>query len=176
MKHYIMNSIEGSKRRKFPKILALPTTLQARASLEQGIVEDILDENLLRQECNKEMMLKMGQLGLRCVVKVPRQRPTMTQVWQELEEALHSTEAFIHKQPSRGPRKSVEHDDSQSFVSIDGVKLQRFHVEMEGLSFQSTSMRCLEVNSIIGDDIGPHTLVGIGEESDTDSSDRIYGR
>ncbi|XXG71768.1 hypothetical protein AAC387_Pa07g1017 [Persea americana] len=148
----------------------------ARASLEQGIVEDILDENLLRQECNKEMMLKMGQLGLRCVVKVPRQRPTMTQVWQELEEALHSTEAFIHKQPSRGPRKSVEHDDSQSFVSIDGVKLQRFHVEMEGLSFQSTSMRCLEVNSIIGDDIDPHTLVGIGEESDTDSSDRIYGR
>lgn len=129
-------------------------------------MEDILDENLLRQECNKEMMLKMGQLGLRCVMNVPRQRPTMTQVWQELEEALHSTETSIHKQLSRGPRNSVEHDDSQNSVSIEGVRLQRFHVEMDGLSFQSSSMRCLEVNSIGVD--GPQTLGGINEEPDAD--------
>ncbi|KAM3709886.1 hypothetical protein ACJW31_02G208300 [Castanea mollissima] len=59
----------------------------ARPSLEKGSVEEILDVNLLSEPCNMEIMLKMAQLGLRCSVKVPEQRPTMNQVWQELEEA-----------------------------------------------------------------------------------------
>ncbi|XP_034683961.1 probable serine/threonine-protein kinase PBL7 isoform X1 [Vitis riparia] len=135
----------------------------ARPSLEQGRVEDILDANLLLEHCNMEMMLKMGQLGLRCVVKVPKQRPTMTQVWQELELALYSVDNFIHKQPSSSSqrltggshrstdprhRRSTDHEFSQSSVSIDGVGFQRFHVEMDSLFSMSTSLRCLEANSI----------------------------
>ncbi|XP_062144536.1 probable serine/threonine-protein kinase PBL22 isoform X2 [Alnus glutinosa] len=139
----------------------------ARPSLEQGSVVDVLDANLLSQPCNMEMMLKMGQLGLRCVMEVPKQRPTMTQVWRELEEALYSVENFINKQPpirgpgrsssgrgassrsiDQGPHTSMDRDFSQSFVSVNGVGFQRFHVDMDSLSFQSASLRCLEDNSL----------------------------
>ncbi|XP_065628088.1 probable LRR receptor-like serine/threonine-protein kinase At5g48740 [Quercus suber] len=128
----------------------------ARPSLEKGSVEEILDVNLLSEPCNMEIMLKMAQLGLRCSVKVPKQRPTMNQVWQELEEALHSVGNFISKKPSSAalissgssaPCESMDNDYSQSFVSLNGVGLQRFHVEMESYSFRSTSLRCLEENS-----------------------------
>lgn len=138
--------------------------MQATPSLEQGSVVDVLDANLLSQPCNMEMMLKMGQLGLRCVKEVPKQRPTMTQVWRELEEALYSVENFINKQPPRGPGRSssgassrsidqgphasMDHDFSQSIVSVNGVGFQRFHVDMDSLSFQSASLRCLEDNSL----------------------------
>lgn len=130
--------------------------MQARPSLEKGSVEEILDVNLLSEPCNMEIMLKMAQLGLRCFVKVPKQRPTMNQVWQELEEALHSVGNFISKKPwsaalissgSSAPCESMDNDYSQSFVSLNGVGLQRFHVEMESYSFRSTSIRCLEENS-----------------------------
>ncbi|XP_030923528.1 putative leucine-rich repeat receptor-like serine/threonine-protein kinase At3g53590 [Quercus lobata] len=133
----------------------------ARPSLEKGSVEEILDVNLLSEPCNMEIMLKMAQLGLRCSVKVPKQRPTMNQVWQELEgEALHSVDNFLSKQPSsaalissgsNAPCESMDNDYSQSFVSLNGVGFQRFHVEMESYSFRSTSLRCLEENSIIVD-------------------------
>ena len=102
-------------------------------------------------------MLKMAQLGLRCSVKVLKQRPTMNQVWQELEEALHSVDNFISKQPSSAalissgssaPCESMDNDYSQSFVSLNGVGFQRFHVEMESYSLRSTSLWCLEENSI----------------------------
>ncbi|KAL5706394.1 hypothetical protein ACHQM5_024568 [Ranunculus cassubicifolius] len=137
----------------------------ARPSLELGNVEDIVDVNLLSEPCNMEMMLKMGQLGLQCVVKVPKERPTITQVWKELEEALYSTDNLMNKQASRSSRRS-----SQSFVSIDGVGLQRFHIEMdESLSFQSTSLRCFENNSI-SIDIDNNILKGITEETSTDVS------
>lgn len=141
--------------------------MQARPSLEQGSVVDVLDANLLSQPCNMEMMLKMGQLGLRCVTEVPKQQPTMTQVWRELEEALYSVENFINKQPpirvlrrsssgrgassrsiDQGPHTSMDHDISQSFVSVNGVGFQRFHVDMDCLSFQRASLRCLEDNSL----------------------------
>ncbi|KAK3037135.1 hypothetical protein RJ639_031022 [Escallonia herrerae] len=150
----------------------------ARPSLERSSVEDILDANLLLEPCNMEMMLKMGQLGLRCVVKVPKQRPTMTQVWQELEASLYSAESFINKQPSRGSRRhtgnshaytdhggrhTTDNDHSHSFISVDGVGLQRFHVEMDSMSFQSTSMRCLEADTI-SLDIDKYNLKGIREE------------
>ncbi|KAK9285100.1 hypothetical protein L1049_024285 [Liquidambar formosana] len=152
----------------------------ARPSIERGSVDEILDANLLLEPCNMEMMLKMGQLGLRCVVKVPKQRPTMAQVRQELEEALYAADNFIHKNPSKGPRRSIggscrtaeyraqrstDHDYSQSFVSIDGVGFQRFHVEMDSLSFQSTSLRCLETNSISIDIEKSNNLRGINEET-----------
>lgn len=140
----------------------------ARPSLEQGSIEEILDANLLSGPCNMEMMLKMGQLGLRCVVKVPKQRPTMAQVWRELEDAFYSVEKFISRQPTRGTgrsrgvvggassrpkdqtrHKSTDFEFSQSsFGSLNGVGLQRFHVPMDSLSFQSTNLRCLEDNSI----------------------------
>ncbi|KAF8406637.1 hypothetical protein HHK36_008727 [Tetracentron sinense] len=135
----------------------------ARPSLERGSVEDILDANLLLEPCNMEMMLKMGKLGLRCVVEIPKERPTMTQVWKELEEALYSVDYFIHKQPSRGSLRSME-----SFVSIDGIGLQRFLVDMDSLSFQSTSLRCLETNSISTIDAEANNLGEISEESSSD--------
>uniref|UniRef100_A0A2N9I215 Protein kinase domain-containing protein n=1 Tax=Fagus sylvatica TaxID=28930 RepID=A0A2N9I215_FAGSY len=126
----------------------------ARPCLERGNIEEILDVNLLSEPCNMEMMLKMGQLGLRCAVKVPKQRPTMNQVLLELEEALHSVDNFISRQPSSGASyqstdlyRSMDNDHSQSFVSIDGVGFQRFHVDMDSFSMQSTSLRRLEENS-----------------------------
>ncbi|KAL9151219.1 hypothetical protein ABFS82_11G039300 [Erythranthe guttata] len=67
----------------------------ASPSIEKGRVEDIIDTNLLVQGCNMEIMLKIGQLGLRCVVKEPKERPTMTQVWQELEQALESVDGLL---------------------------------------------------------------------------------
>ena len=130
--------------------------MQARPSLESGRVEEILDSNLLTDSCDMEMMLKMGELGLRCVVKNPKDRPTMTRVWQELEEALYLADSFVDKEPSndywrsssssrrsmdRGPQRSYE--NSQSFVSIDGVGFQRFHVEMDsvtGLNFSQLNL------------------------------------
>lgn len=155
--------------------------MQARPSLEQGSIVEILDANLLTQPCNTEMMLKMGQLGLRCVMEVPKQRPTMTQVWLELEEALYSVENFINKQPPRaagrsssgtssrsidqGTHTSMDYDCSQSFVSVNGVGLQRFHVEMDSLSFQSTSLRCLEDNSF-SVDFDKNSLKGICEDAE----------
>ncbi|CAL5369047.1 unnamed protein product [Camellia sinensis] len=152
----------------------------ARPSLEQGNVENIIDANLLSENCNMRMMVKMGQLGLRCVVKVPKDRPTMTQVWQELEAALHSSDNFIPKHPSKGPtfpsrsighgmsRRSMDINDcSQSFVSIDGVGLQRFHVDMDSISLHSASLRCFETSSI-SIDIDNNILRGICEETTSD--------
>ncbi|KAK7376158.1 hypothetical protein VNO78_35012 [Psophocarpus tetragonolobus] len=138
----------------------------ARPSLEKGRVEEIMDANLLCQSepCNMKAMLKMGQLALRCVVVEPKHRPTMTQVCQELEQALYSTDSFNYKHSSKGflrpidssqqstkseTRGSLEsYDCSQSFVSIDGVGFQKFHVDMDSFSFKSTDLRCLENNSI----------------------------
>ncbi|EXC35298.1 Receptor-like protein kinase THESEUS 1 [Morus notabilis] len=140
----------------------------ARPSLEKGKVEDILDVNLLSEPCNMNMMLKMGQLGLRCVVNTPKQRPTMTQVWQELQEALYLADNFINKQPSWDSHKSMDYEYSQSsFVSINGIGFQRFHVEMESHSFQSTVLRCLENNSINYVDIEKSSSKGIHEEKST---------
>ncbi|KAH8508177.1 hypothetical protein H0E87_010343 [Populus deltoides] len=151
--------------------------MQARPSLESGRVEEILDANLLTDSCDMEMMLKMGELGLRCVVKNPKDRPTMTRVWQELEEALYLADNFVDKEPSKdywrsssssrrsmdhGPRRSYE--NSQSFVSIDGVRFQRFHVEMDSIFFHSTSMKCLEAASV-NIDIDKNNLRGISEET-----------
>ncbi|XP_071708556.1 probable serine/threonine-protein kinase PBL11 [Rutidosis leptorrhynchoides] len=133
----------------------------ARPHLERGNVEEILDTNLLL-ECNMDIMLKMGLLGLRCVAKEPKERPTMTQVYKELEAALWSANSIDPRQlPPRpleahiggGSLKLRDHEvtDHDTSVSLDGFGLQRFRVDMESLSFQSTSMRCLEVDSVIFD-------------------------
>uniref|UniRef100_A0A7N0TV39 non-specific serine/threonine protein kinase n=1 Tax=Kalanchoe fedtschenkoi TaxID=63787 RepID=A0A7N0TV39_KALFE len=125
----------------------------ARDNIERGCIDEIVDPSLLLEPCNMEMMLKMGQLGLRCVVKVPKQWPTMTQVWIELEEALHVADN-IHKNGTfkSSRTESVEHHKPSNYqteysVSIDGVGLQRFHVDMESISFQSTNLRCLDTNA-----------------------------
>lgn len=95
----------------------------------------------------------------------------MTQVWKELEEALCSSDSFIHNQrPPSGPGRSIgnhrsmDQDSSQSFVSIDGIGFQRFHVEMDSFSFQSASLRCLEIDSV-SIDIDNNNLKGICEET-----------
>ncbi|XP_073137898.1 probable serine/threonine-protein kinase PBL11 [Henckelia pumila] len=131
-----------------------------RPSIEKGNIEEILDANLLLEgDCDMEMMLKMGQLGLKCVAKEPKERPTMTRVWQELEANLNVFEDhFSPKQtlamdPPRLRMNQSTIDDcewySQSInVSIDGIGLQRFHVDVDSLSFQSASLRCLETSTI----------------------------
>ncbi|KAL9464717.1 hypothetical protein AB3S75_002344 [Citrus x aurantiifolia] len=146
----------------------------ARPSIESGNIEEILDANLLTEPCNKEIMLKMGQLGLRCVVKSPKERPTMTQVWQELEEALHSSDNFSNIMPltskesrrsTGGSRRfSIDRDYSQSFVSIDGVGFQRFRIEMDSQSFQSSSLRAFATDRV-SIDVDKENLRGIREET-----------
>lgn len=119
--------------------------LQARPSLEKGSVEEVLDANLLLEPCNMEMMLKMGQLGLRCVVKVPKQRPTMTQVWQELEAALYMADTSIPKQPVKRRSIGISHESTDHDYSHSGVELQRFRIEMDTIHGAST--RCLDTNA-----------------------------
>ncbi|XP_022741818.1 probable serine/threonine-protein kinase PBL9 [Durio zibethinus] len=152
----------------------------ARPSIERGSIDEILDTSLLSEpDCNMEIMLKMGELGLRCVVKMPKDRPTMTQVWQELEDTFYSVDNFMNKQPSRGSRRtigkfpplseqghrrSLDQDYSQSFVSVDGVGFQKFLVEMDSVSLQSTSLRCFEINTINSVDVDKKNLGGTSEE------------
>ncbi|KAI3519142.1 hypothetical protein L1887_08169 [Cichorium endivia] len=132
----------------------------SRPHIERGNVEEILDTNLLLGPCNMDIMLKMGQLGLRCVVKEPKQRPTMTQVVEELEVALMAADSFVHHQrpqrsvaaPASGRSMdlyNVQVADHDSSVSLDGVRLQRFRVEMDSISFQSTNLRCLDTDSMV---------------------------
>ncbi|KAK4711702.1 hypothetical protein R3W88_006215 [Solanum pinnatisectum] len=157
----------------------------ARPSLERGSIDEIIDANLLMEECNMEMMLKMGQLGLKCVVKVPKERPTMTQVWQELEFAFFSAENIIHKQPSngsfklaslsnrsfvRGSHRMKQLDYSQSSVSIDGIRLQKFYMDIDGLSFGSAKLRCLDTYSISFED-DSFELTGTSEETSTSGNE-----
>ncbi|KAI4381798.1 hypothetical protein MLD38_007837 [Melastoma candidum] len=113
--------------------------MQARPCIDREEVEAILDASLLSEPCNMQVMLKVGQLALRCVEKSPKQRPTMTQVWQELEQVLQSD------------RATSTDDASQSFVSVNGVALRRFHVDADSLSFRSASLRCLDTTSIVID-------------------------
>lgn len=61
--------------------------MQGRPSLEQGSIDEIIDSNLFM-----EMVLKMGQLGLKCVVKFPKREAYHAQVWQEPKAALFSAE------------------------------------------------------------------------------------
>ncbi|XP_073298713.1 probable serine/threonine-protein kinase PBL11 [Primulina huaijiensis] len=128
---------------------------RVRPSIEKGNIEEILDANLLLEGyCNMDMMLKMGQLGLKCVAKEPKERPTMSRVWQELEANLNLQDHFSPKQnlamdPPRlrsNQSTSIDCEYSQSIVSIDGIGLQRFHVDVDSLSFQSASLRCLETS------------------------------
>lgn len=117
--------------------------LQARPSIEKGSIEEIMDANLFceSEPCNMKVMLKMGQLGMRCVAQEPKHRPTMIHVCKELEQALYSDDNFRNKD-------SETLGFSHSFVSIDGVGFEKFHVDMDSFSFKSTNLRCLENNSI----------------------------
>lgn len=106
----------------------------------------------------------------------------MTQVWQELEEALYSSDNFSNIMPlaskdsgrstggsprfsiEQRPRRSTDHDYSQSFVSIDGVGFQRFRIEMDGQSFQSSSLRAFETDRV-SIDVDKNNLRGKREET-----------
>ncbi|KAK4346962.1 hypothetical protein RND71_033301 [Anisodus tanguticus] len=160
----------------------------ARPSLERGVIDEIIDANLLMGECNMEMMLKMGQLGLKCVVKVPKEWPTMIQVWQELEAALFSAENIIYKQPSNGSLKlarlssrSIERENLQSKqliilkvqLSIDGIRLQKFYMNIDGISFGSAKLWCLDACSISFED-DSYDLTGTSEETST-SGNKEFG-
>lgn len=132
---------------------------QARDSIENNRIEDIVDANLLVQGCNMGLMLKIGQLALRCVVKEPKERPTMNQVWRELEAALRSVDEPLAEEDrpmlareesivSRRIDRSLTSGDDycHSIVSVDGIGLERFYVDVDGVSFQSASLRCLSIS------------------------------
>ncbi|KAJ0967880.1 hypothetical protein J5N97_024797 [Dioscorea zingiberensis] len=123
----------------------------ARPSLERGNVADIIDANLLREPCNMEMMLKMGQLGLKCIVKSPKSRPTMIQVVKELEEALEDTMlSFECKQEQRvSSNESIDHKEEALSFSINGIGLEKFPAENDGFSINNANMQCFDVNSVI---------------------------
>ncbi|OAY69250.1 Receptor-like protein kinase THESEUS 1, partial [Ananas comosus] len=110
----------------------------ARPSLQKGTVEEILDANLLLdlEPCNMEMMLKIGQLGLKCVAKEPRDRPTMSQVVGELEEGMQLSASW----------RLVGKGEWQS-CSFNAVCLERYHLDIDELLIHSPRMRCLDVNS-----------------------------
>ncbi|KAG9137982.1 hypothetical protein Leryth_019369 [Lithospermum erythrorhizon] len=132
----------------------------ATPHLEKGSVGEILDATLLLEQCNTEMMLKMGQLGLRCVKKEPKERPTMTRVWKELQAALYRAETFKREQKMASERslgkasqlpahsRNDDGDDYSCSVSLNSVGLQRFQFEMDSFSFQSRNLRCLELDSL----------------------------
>lgn len=128
--------------------------LQARPSLEMGRVEEILDADLLSEPCDMKVMLKMGQLGLKCTSQQPKYRPTMTQVRLELEEALHEADNF-NKRKLRGQKstehwseRSIEFEYSESVVSIEGILFGKFRIGMDSFAFESASLKCLEIDSI----------------------------
>lgn len=108
-----------------------------------------------------EMMLKMVRLGLRCVVDKPKERPTMSQVVQELEEELGST-SLAQNYLQAVPCRSKASEESRS-LSIDGVGLQRFHLETDDMTVHSASLRCLDINSI-SFDAEKDELTGIYEQ------------
>ncbi|KAH6818481.1 hypothetical protein C2S51_002084 [Perilla frutescens var. frutescens] len=124
----------------------------ARPSVEKGEIEEILDADLAIEGCNMESVLKMAQIALKCVVEVPKMRPTMTQVWEELEAAFNFDDE-LPEQPltdDHSRNRDNRYDfNCQSIVSVDGIGLERFHVEMDSLSFQSSSLRCLQTSAIM---------------------------
>ena len=50
---------------------------------------------------------KDGRTWSKMVVKIPKDRPTMTEVWQGLEDTLYSVDNFMNKQPLRSSRKTI---------------------------------------------------------------------
>uniref|UniRef100_A0A9I9CT79 non-specific serine/threonine protein kinase n=2 Tax=Cucumis melo TaxID=3656 RepID=A0A9I9CT79_CUCME len=118
----------------------------AGPSLEKGRVEEILDADLLTEPCNFEVMLKMGQLGLKCTSQQPKYRPTMAQVWQELEEALHGADNFWKRKQLM--QNSMEIEYSESLASTEGIRFGKFRVGMDSFAFESASLKCLEINSV----------------------------
>lgn len=134
-------------------------------------MEEILDANLIMddmEDCNMGIMLKMGQIGLRCVVGEPKKRPTMTQVWEELEAALQSVDNtfFLPRQSSLNSQtflkgmsfsfsfSQTSYEDNSSLNYIHSSHgsissdLQKFYIDMDSLSFRSSSLRCLETDSV----------------------------
>lgn len=151
--------------------------------MERGRVEEIIDANLIMgmEACNMEIMLKMGQIGLRCVVGEPKKRPTMNQVWQELETALQSVDAFLPKQPSSNSEtflkgsfsltsyrdhSSLNHIHSQGSI---GLEFEKFYIDMDSLSFSSANLRCLETDSVSIDTA--EELRGITQEGNTSTDE-----
>lgn len=126
---------------------------QARPSIENGNIEDIIDANLLSEPLDMETMLKMGQLALKCVVKSPKDRPTMTQVYKQLEQAVSRSDHTIRSTVSSSRNSSrssldKDHISSQSFASLDSITFQRFRIDMDSSqSFQNPSFMRFEMGS-----------------------------
>ena len=103
---------------KFNYIFLSCLCWQARPSLVQGDLESILDPFLMIHTYNRDMMLFMAQLGMRCVERSPKDRPIMRQICEELEFHLYSqilqpSRSLVHRQ---GENVSNEGDENESFV------------------------------------------------------------
>lgn len=85
-------AIDHSRRRSHYHIINW-----ARENVEQGHLENILDPRLLGRPYNRQILLDMSRLGLRCVDKNMKERPTMSTVGQELEASVRKTELAMFK-------------------------------------------------------------------------------
>ncbi|KAK8944176.1 putative receptor-like protein kinase [Platanthera zijinensis] len=128
----------------------------ARASIESGRVEEIVDPGLEFEARGMKTMLRMAQLGIRCTAWNPKERPTMAEAAKELEEE--------GRRAARSARRSSGDFPLES-ISIDGVGLQRFSVGSCGdmSSIKSASLRCLEVNGSNGGGDG-NNLTAVSED------------
>ncbi|KAH0456097.1 hypothetical protein IEQ34_014004 [Dendrobium chrysotoxum] len=125
----------------------------AKASIERGRLEEILDASLQLGPCNMKMILKMAQLGIKCTAWQPKDRPTMRQVVIELEAQIRAISSM---------QTSSDAEELQS-ISINNVQLQRFSVgSYDDLSIRSTSLRSLDVNGNSSSERSK--LSGISEE------------
>ncbi|KAK8945837.1 putative LRR receptor-like serine/threonine-protein kinase [Platanthera guangdongensis] len=128
----------------------------ARASIESGRVEEIVDPGLEFEARGMKTLLRMAQLGIRCTAWNPKERPTMAEAAKELEEE--------RRRATRSARRSSGDFPLES-ISIEGVGLQRFSVGSCGdmSSIKSSSLRCLEVNESDGGGDG-NNLTAVRED------------
>ncbi|KAL3696069.1 hypothetical protein R1sor_010145 [Riccia sorocarpa] len=69
----------------------------ARECVRLGRFEEVVDPNLIQDGYNQETMMLMVRLALRCCGEELKERPTMSQISQSLEQALEklSSSSFI---------------------------------------------------------------------------------
>lgn len=67
----------------------------AAAQIEKGHLEDVIDPSLVEQGYDRDVILLMARLGLRCTCKDMKMRPAISFIIQELEAALRNHDTQI---------------------------------------------------------------------------------
>lgn len=104
---------------------------------------------MLRQEYNRDVLLHMATLGLRCVAKDHKSRPTMTQVSYELDIVLRTYDTRMKPEEEKMPRMAIELNTSTEEVSGDLHEQEKF--KFRGDSSTSLEDESQEVGLLPGD-------------------------